>query len=176
MPSQLICYIITIMTSHDHTKCIKDCTTFAHDIAAHKGKKLTKQRLQVLQILLRDHKALGAYDILEKMRDGLAAGQSIPQPPTVYRALDFLLDLELIHKVESQNRFYACTVEKINDEHHMAQAFICDNCGLVEEKIAQNQAQNLFDKANAFGFEIKQVIMECRGTCAICLTGGVASE
>lgn len=141
-----------------------------------KGKKLTKQRLQVLQILLRDHKALGAYDILEKMRDGLAEGQSIPQPPTVYRALDFLLDLELIHKVESQNRFYACTVEKTDDMHHLAQAFICDDCGHVEEKIAQNQAKNLFDKAGGFGFKISQVIMECRGTCAACQTIGNAHD
>lgn len=156
------------MTHHNHNICIDKGTQFAQDLALSKGKKLTAQRLQVLKILLRDHKALGAYDILEKMRDLQVEGQSMPQPPTVYRALDFLLDLGLIHKVESQNSFYACMVDKTDGEHHMAQAFICDICGYVEEKVAHGQAQNLFKKAESFGFKIDKVIVECRGTCAVC--------
>lgn len=164
------------MKQHNHNKCIANCTQFAQDIAQQKGKKLTSQRLQVLQILLSDHKAIGAYDILEKMRDELAEGQSKPQPPTVYRALDYLLELGLIHKVESQNSFYACMIDKDIDSHHMAQAFICDMCGHVEEKIANSGAQNLYDKAQEFGFKINKVIMECRGVCAICQSGVEAVE
>ena len=156
------------MAEHNHNICIEKHTAFAQDLAMNKGKKLTAQRLQVLRILLSDHKAMGAYDILDKMRDLHIEGQGKPQPPTVYRALDFLLDLGLIHKVESQNSFYACMVEKTEGEHHTAQAFICDICGHVEEKIAQQGAQNLFEKAASFGFTINKVIMECRGTCATC--------
>lgn len=156
------------MTEHNHNICIEKSTLFAQDLALSKGKKLTPQRLQVLRILLSDHKAMGAYDILDKMRDLHIEGQGKPQPPTVYRALDFLLDLGLIHKVESQNSFYACMVDKDQDEHHLAQAFICDNCGHVVEKVAHQGAQNLFEKAATFGFKIDKVIVECRGTCANC--------
>uniref|UniRef100_A0A2A4Z1N5 Uncharacterized protein n=1 Tax=OCS116 cluster bacterium TaxID=2030921 RepID=A0A2A4Z1N5_9PROT len=156
------------MAEHNHNICIEKSTLFAQDLALSKGKKLTPQRLQVLRILLSDHKAMGAYDILDKMRDLHIEGQGKPQPPTVYRALGFLLGLGLIHKVESQNSFYACMVDKDQDEHHLAQAFICDNCGHVEEKVAHQGAQNLFEKAAVFGFKIDKVIVECRGTCASC--------
>ena len=156
------------MAEHNHNICIEKSTLFAQDLALSKGKKLTPQRLQVLRILLSDHKAMGAYDILDKMRDLHIEGQGKPQPPTVYRALGFLLGLGLIHKVESQNSFYACMVDKDQDEHHLAQAFICDNCGHVVEKVAHQGAQNLFEKAATFGFKIDKVIVECRGTCANC--------
>lgn len=156
------------MAEHNHNICIEKSTQFAQDLALSKGKKLTAQRLLVLNILLRDHKTMGAYDILDKMRDLHIEGQGKPQPPTVYRALDFLLNLGLIHKVESQNSFYACMVDKSQDEHHLAQAFICDACGHVDEKIARQSAQNLFEKAASFGFKIDKVIMECRGICATC--------
>lgn len=159
------------MAEHNHNICIEKSTLFAQNLALSKGKKLTAQRLQVLHILLSDHKAMGAYDILDKMREQQVEGQGKPQPPTVYRALDFLLDLELIHKIESQNSFYACTIDKeILEDHHLAQAFICDHCGAVEEKISQNQARNLFEKARTFGFKIEKVIVECRGTCGLCQT------
>lgn len=156
------------MNQHNHIKCIEKYTELAQNVADGKGKKLTSQRLQVLQILLSDHKAMGAYDILEQMRQQNSEKQSVPQPPTVYRALDFLLDLGLIHKVESQNSYYACMVEKEDDKPHLAQAFICDICGLVEEKIANSGAKNLLEKADSFGFQVEQVIMECRGKCAAC--------
>lgn len=157
------------MTKHNHKKCIEKYTQLAQDTASQKGKKLTQQRLQVLQILLSDHKALGAYDILDKMRNLKNDKQSTPQPPTVYRALDFLLDLGLIHKIESQNSYYACMVETTENEPHLAQAFICDDCGHVEEKIANSGAKNLLEKADTFGFQVEQVIMECRGKCAPCV-------
>ena len=156
------------MLSHDHKKCINKSINLAHKIANNKAAKLTPQRLQVLRILLAGHKALGAYDILEIMREQQSEGQSRPQPPTVYRALEFLLNLNLIHKVESQNSYYACMIEKDVNEQHLAQAFICDNCGNVEEKIAETGARNLYKKADSFGFKIEHVIMECRGICASC--------
>lgn len=142
----------------------------AQDVAMKAGKKLTPHRLQVLQILLNDHRAIGAYDILEMMQQKPVENLSKPQPPTVYRALEFLLDLGLIHKVESQNSYYACTVDTPENGQHLAQAFICDLCGIVEEKATRSAAQGLLKKANGFGFKIEKIIMECRGTCAVCQT------
>lgn len=151
-----------------HSQCITKSLDFANLVAKKAGKKLTKQRLEVLQILLNDHKAMGAYDILENMRKNIVEGSNIPQPPTVYRALDYLLELGLVHKVESQNSFYACMIERKDTEQHIAQAFICETCGHVEEKAAISGAKNLFEKADGFGFKIEKVVMECRGICNAC--------
>lgn len=156
--------------NHNHRQCIAKCLQNADNITLQAGKKLTPQRLQVLQILLNDHRAMGAYDILDLMQRQPLGTQSKPQPPTVYRALEFLLELGLIHKVESQNSYYACTIDKPANGQHMAQAFICNLCGIVEEKAVLSGAQGLFKKADGFGFKIDKVIMECRGTCAVCQT------
>ncbi|MCJ8325023.1 MAG: transcriptional repressor [Rhizobiales bacterium] len=158
------------MDSHNHNQCITKCLQDAHHIAVQAGKKLTPQRLQVLQILLNDHRAVGAYDILAIMQRKPLEDRTKPQPPTVYRALEFLLELGLIHKVESQNSYYACTIDKPENRQHVAQAFICNLCGIVEEKAALAGAQGLYKKADGFGFKIDRVIMECRGTCAVCQT------
>ncbi len=154
--------------SHNHKKCIKTSLEFAHKVSQDKAMRLTPQRLQVLKILLDDHKALGAYEILERLRDMNLASQTTPQPPTVYRALDFLLEMGLVHKVESQNSYYACMIERSADGVHIAQAFICESCGAVEEKTAEASVKKLYEKAATFGFEVNQVIMECRGFCANC--------
>jgi Fur family zinc uptake transcriptional regulator len=164
------------MKRHNHNQCKSKSMRNAHEVASQSGKKLTTHRLQVLQILLNDHRAMGAYDILHIMQQQSIDIQNKtksfgkPQPPTVYRALEFLLDLGLIHKIESQNSYFACTIDKPQSGQHMAQAFICDICGIVEEEAILSAEQAMFKKADGFGFKIEKIIMEFRGTCAICQT------
>ena len=98
-----------------------------------RGVRLTELRRQVLGLVLDSAKPAGAYDLLEKLRPHHHGAA----PPTVYRALDFLLEQGLIHKVERLSAFVGCLhgVEEHDDEvhHHAAQFLICRRCGQVTE-------------------------------------------
>ena len=98
----------------------------AEELCATRGQRLTPMRRQVLEALLASHKPLGAYEIIERL-----AHRGRLAPITVYRALDFLRDNGLVHRIESRNAFVACV-------HHHADGdpvvfLICEHCGTVGE-------------------------------------------
>ena len=102
-------------SSHDHTHCITDNMAQIEAHCAKEGLQLTPVRRRVLEILLHEHRALGAYDILDKLRsEGLGS-----QPPVAYRALDFLVTHGFAHKIERLNAFVACA----NPVKYMIQPF-----------------------------------------------------
>ena len=115
----------------------------------------------MLEILLQDHRALGAYAILDRLReDGFGS-----QPPVAYRALDFLVSNGLAHKIERLNAFIACSHP--NDTH--APAFmICRLCNAVAETQSSSARGALGDAARATGFQIERTVVEAEGVCPAC--------
>ena len=84
---------------HDHGRCTADAIAHAEQVCAQRAQKFTPIRRQVLQALLSSHRPLGAYEVI----DELAKSMPRPAPITVYRALDFLMENGLVHRIESRN-------------------------------------------------------------------------
>ncbi|MCF8481473.1 MAG: transcriptional repressor [Rhodospirillum sp.] len=152
---------------HDHGACLARGLAEAKARCEDKGAKLTAARSRVLEILLRDavHGALGAYDIIERIAE---AGQSRPAPMSVYRALDFLVELGLVHRITSLNAFVACAHPR---KDHGAQFLICRNCRAVTELTDTGVNLILKGAADAVDFEPEPAIVEVPGLCVHCRSG-----
>ena len=127
-----------------------------------RGLRLTPLRREVLELVAAAHKPVKEYDLLDRLREkhGNAA------PPTVYRALDFLLEHGFIHKLESINAFVSC--------HHPAEAhqvpfLICDTCSNAQEVCDERVAELIEAQAKALGFRPQAQTLEVHGTCKDCL-------
>ena len=132
----------------------------AEALVVERGQRLTPIRRRVLKLLLEEGQPAKAYDLLAQL-DGVGA----PKPPTVYRALDFLLDMELAHKIESLNAYVACGHLS---HDHAAIFLICENCGRASELHAEGALDRVRRDASAHGFKNRRVVMEARGICAHC--------
>jgi len=126
-----------------------------------KGARLTPQRKSVLRLICESDTPLSAYEILDRMQDGPRR----PAPPTVYRALDFLLKQGLIHKIESLHAFVGCS----HPEHpHAGQFLICTDCGQVNEVCEKPLDCGLERAAERLGFHTHKPVVELLGLCAHC--------
>lgn len=144
--------------SHDHAKCISSALSAADAACAAADLRLTPVRRRTLEILLEAHEALGAYDVLARL-DAEGFGS---KPPVAYRALSFLVDAGLAHRIERLNAFVACA--KPGSDH--APAFmICNRCGTVAEGDAGAALQT---PAAAAGFKIENAVLEAEGVCPAC--------
>ena len=147
---------------HDHESCIRAALSHAESHCAREGVQLTPVRRRVLEILLEEHRALGAYEILDRLRDEGLGGQ----PPVVYRALDFLIRAGLVHRIETLNAFAACAHA---GEGHVPVFLICRQCRHVIETPAPAGGQ-LERAAEGAGFAIETTVREAEGLCADCRT------
>src|ERR687898_850852 len=148
---------------HDHDRCSADAMAHAEALCAARGQRLTPLRRQVLETLAESHKTLGAYEIMDRM----AAQGPRPAPITVYRALDFLLENGLVHRIESRNAFLACIGG--HEEGAGTTVFlICERCGAVGEANSKAVADMLQRAASAAGFTPKARVIEVTGVCAHC--------
>jgi Fur family zinc uptake transcriptional regulator len=147
---------------HDHGRCTAEAIAHAEAVCARRAQKFTPIRRQVLGALLSSHRPLGAYEVI----DELAKSMPRPAPITVYRALDFLMENGLVHRIESRNAFLACAHD--HDETSMVAFLICELCGSVGEIPAAPVAQSLNAAARASGFAPKLSVVEIAGTCAHC--------
>ena len=147
---------------HDHDRCTADAMIHAEGVCARRAQKFTPIRRQVLQALLSSHRPLGAYEVI----DELAKSMPRPAPITVYRALEFLMDNGLVHRIESRNAYLACAHD--HDATAMVAFLICEKCGSVGEIPAAPVAQSLNDAARSTGFTPKLSVVEITGTCAHC--------
>ena len=134
----------------------------AEMLCRERGVRLTEQRKTVFKLLCVSDKPLSAYELLDRMR-GVVKN---PAPPTVYRALDFLLEQGLVHKLESLHAYVGCA----HPEHpHASQFLICDDCGEVAEVEDPSVVQSLKLAGKAVGFRAKRPVIEVLGTCAQCI-------
>ncbi|MEM9550294.1 MAG: transcriptional repressor [Pseudomonadota bacterium] len=146
---------------HDHSQCIEETMTSAVELCRRDKLKFTAQRRRVLEILLDEHRALGAYEILEVLaREGLGA-----QPPVVYRALDFLVKNGLAHRIERLNAYVACTHV---DSKHAPAFLICRHCKTVSEADTSLATWRVGLFAEVKGFKIERVVVEAEGLCPAC--------
>jgi Fur family zinc uptake transcriptional regulator len=146
---------------HDHRACIEAGLEAAERICEEKAARLTPDRRQVLEILLRRHTALGAYDIIDSMDWGDRKRAS----SVVYRALDFLAKHGLVHKLHSRNAFVACSHP---DGGHGAQFLICTDCDRIAEIADRKVARGIIAAARDAGFTVQRPMIEVEGLCPHC--------
>ncbi|MFP7672128.1 transcriptional repressor [Marivita sp. S0852] len=146
-------------SDHDHSSCIVQTVQEVEARCAAERLQLTPVRRRVLEILLQKHQALGAYDILDVLRqEGLGS-----QPPVAYRALDFLVTHGFAHKIEKLNAFVACTHP---GEDHAPAFLICRDCHAVAE--AHGARVVLGKNVQTSGFAVETMVIECEGLCPNC--------
>jgi Fur family zinc uptake transcriptional regulator len=146
---------------HDHKRCVRRALSEADAFCLENQLRFTKVRRRTLGILLESHAAMGAYDVLERLKqEGLGS-----KPPIAYRALGFLLDNGFIHRVERLNAFIACSHP--GSAHHPA-FLICTDCGSVAESSVTPNTDVLSKTARQNGFQIQHTIIEAEGQCPGC--------
>ena len=126
-----------------------------------KSLRLTPTRKRVLELVLEADGPVKAYDLLDQLK----AEQPSAAPPTVYRALDFLLRHHFIHRLETLNAFVSCFHP---DHRHHGQFLICDRCESVTEILDERVSQELAGVARREGFEPSRQVLEVYGTCRAC--------
>lgn len=138
----------------------------AADVCAQRGARLTEIRRRVLGLIIDGRGPLGAYALLDRLK----AERANATPVTVYRALDFLLEHGLVHKIERLNAFIACTDggEHAHRHEHAAQFLICRICGAVAELEDAPIAEAISVAAGRSGFRPDRATIEVEGVCAAC--------
>ena len=147
---------------HDHDRCASDAIAHAETICASRKERLTPIRRRVLEALLATHVPLGAYELIDR----LAVRGERPAPITIYRALDFLRDNGLVHRIESRNAFVACVNNHASGD--LVVFLICEHCGAVGEAASAAVADQLKAAARSAGFTPKAPVIEIGGVCAHC--------
>jgi Fur family zinc uptake transcriptional regulator len=147
--------------SHNHTRCVRNAMAEAEQTCVKAGLRLTKTRRTVLKLVWNSHAPIKAYDILQEIhKDNPKAA-----PPTVYRALDFLIEAGLVHKLESLNAYIGCGDPS---RPHIGQFLICTGCGAVAELDEPKITRMLIRQTKELGFQIKQQVVEIQGQCPEC--------
>lgn len=147
---------------HDHSQCVHDALAQAEALCEARGARLTPLRERVLELVWTSHQPLGAYELLDK----LTADGHKPAPPTVYRALEFLLEQKLIHRIASKNAFVGCPVPA---EAHVGYFLLCRQCGnAVEIADTQGISHAIAAVAAAQGFAVEAQTLELSGLCQHC--------
>lgn len=147
---------------HDHTHCIADALTRADALCAERGARLTALRRRVLELVWSSHRPRGAYAILEDLsqQDGKAAA-----PLTVYRALEFLVEQGLVHRIESLNAYVGCAAP---GDVHSGQFLVCEACGDAAEIDDPGVGAAINAAAAERGFRVQRPTVEVRGLCKSC--------
>lgn len=146
---------------HDHNDCVNDAIDKARAICKRSGARLTPIRERVLELVWQSHRPLGAYDVLAALaREGRSAA-----PPTVYRALDFLLERGLVHRISSLNAFIGCTHA---GRKHNGCFLICKHCRNVLELEAPEIPQLVENTSRRLGFRVQGLTLEVSGCCPAC--------
>lgn len=159
MPGQRISAMA--FEKHDHRSCSGNALAAADRLVRQAGLRLTPVRRRTLEILLEEHRALGAYQVLER----LAADGFGNQPPVAYRALEFLVENGLAHRIQRLNAFAACMQPGVE---HAPVFFICTDCGVVAEAPVRDASTALENAGRQIGFKVERMNIEAMGTCPNC--------
>lgn len=147
---------------HGHAPNPAETLGRAEEVCASKGARLTPIRAKVLTALAESATPVGAYELMDR----LAEDGKRPAPITVYRALDFLLSIGLVHRLESRNAYLAC------DHTHAADQpvvfLICDSCGEVSEAHSGDIGASIAALLARVGFTARSQLVEVAGECANC--------
>lgn len=147
----------------EHHHSADDLLANLRAACAQRGLRLTELRETVYALIARSAKPVKAYDLLDQLkavRPGLAA------PPTVYRALDFLLGNGFVHKLETLNAFIACPHPV--EGQHATQFLICEHCLETVELEDSGISRQVARQAEVQGFVPKRHTIEVYGLCSHC--------
>ena len=154
---------------HNHANCIVTAVDAAEAACARRGERLTPLRRRVLELVWRGHRPVGAYDLLALLQ----GERGRVAPPTVYRALDFLCEQGLVHRLDSLQAFIGCghADEHMGDRgdgRHAAHFLICQDCGVAVEVRDGQLNGAISGLAGRAGFAIAGQTIELSGLCAAC--------
>ncbi len=147
-------------TCDTHQHCIDDAMATAEALCSKSGQRFTTLRRKVLELIWQSHRPVKAYDILDNIGDVASA-----KPPTVYRALDFLLENRLIHKLNSLNAYVGCSHP---EAHHECYFLVCSSCGDIEECCDAKLARTIAATAKKNHFHPAHTTLEISGECQEC--------
>jgi Fur family zinc uptake transcriptional regulator len=150
-----------VPTAHDHERCIRDAVATAEQVCRRKNIRLTPLRRRVLEIIWRRHDPIGAYDILAE----IARDRAKAAPPTVYRALEFLREAGLVHRVDSLNAFLGCDRPLAV---HAGQFLVCESCRKVTEIDDPQLTRALARHARERGYRLERPAVEIKALCDRC--------
>jgi Fur family zinc uptake transcriptional regulator len=143
-----------------HKNCVEDAIKIAEEVCKKQKVKFTNQRKKVLELLWQNHKPVKAYDLLKSLNKA----DSI-QPPIVYRALDFLLENGLAHKINSLNSYIGCSHPL---KHKNCYFLICLECKEISE-CCDRELDHLIEKiTDKNKFQLQKSILEISGICKNC--------
>jgi len=146
---------------HEHRQCISKAKTRFIDRLGEMGKTIGINDEPVLYLLLSNHRAFSAYDIAETLSK---IGKRI-QPIQIYRSLEKLMALGVVHRLSTKNGFVAC----YEDGNCTAGQFlICDKCDRVKEVDSKLLDDEIQDSAQKINFSILSKSVEVRGLCNNC--------
>ena len=146
---------------HEHKQCQAQARANAEAICHQKGVRFTELRKQVLELIWESHEPAKAYDLLARIDQNTAA----IKPPTIYRALDFLLEHGLIHKLDSLNAYIGCNHPMTQ---HDCYFLICSECGRVDECCDERFGDMISGVTAENDFQVKDVTFEMIGICGQC--------
>src|SRR5947209_4145189 len=144
-------------TRHDHTSALQS----AEEICRRAGGRLTRLRRSILLLVLSAERPLTAYEILDLLRPKDPSAT----PAGVYRSLDFLTELGLVHRIESAKSFVACAMP---DHAHPSQMLVCRRCGTVVETEDSRVARATENLGRRLGFALDHNTTEFVGLCSSC--------
>jgi Fur family zinc uptake transcriptional regulator len=147
--------------NHTHSNCMNTAMKRAETLCNQRNIRFTPIRKKILALILEQHMPIKAYDILAKLSDA----DHIEKPPTVYRALEFLLENQLIHKIDSINSYIGC---EFAHKQHQSQFLVCDSCNEVMELQEPLLNSALTETSQSKGFVVRQSHVEIHGVCADC--------
>lgn len=133
----------------------------AAELCDQRNLRFTRLRKQVLELVCKAGQPVGAYQLLDALRD---QGRSAA-PPTVYRALDFLLEQGLVHRLATNNTYLACAHPQ---QPHAAVFLVCSQCGHTQEIHTEGVIEVVRQKADSFDFKVNHASVEVAGLCGLC--------
>lgn len=151
----------TAFAPHDHERCRARALAEVERLCAERKLRLTPARRRTLELLWESHRPIGAYALIDR----LAADGFNAYPPTVYRALDFLVSNGFAHKLQGANAFVGCAAP---DAPHTPQFLICTECDEMREIIDRGVQRELTRALAARGFQPTRLSLEIEGVCAAC--------
>lgn len=146
---------------HDHGRCIAQAVAAAERICRGRDLRFTPLRRRVLELVWGSHGPIGAYEVLRRLREQRPRAT----PPTVYRALQFLSEEGLIHRIESLNAYMGCVKPA---RRHNAQYLICGLCGEAVEIEVDEISEAIARRAGVLDFSVSQQMVEVLGFCERC--------
>ncbi|BCR04223.1 transcriptional repressor [Desulfuromonas versatilis] len=147
-------------SGHDHRHCVSSALNAAERLCKQRRVRLTPLRRRVLELVWADHKPVGAYELLEALQAGGRAA-----PPTVYRALDFLQEQGLVHRLASLNAYVGCAHP---GTPHAGQFLICQSCRELAELTDPGVAAAIEQSSRSIGFMPRHQTVEVLGVCPRC--------